>query len=157
MADFICSKASHLCFKWPWQSLWRSLFLVTFRPLPSKIAVTEQTLSLQTLCSRRSLFSKASGLYCKLKWRSLCWSLFWYSFRPLQWMTMTKFFVDSVTESVFSLKLWQSLFLVKFQAFTINGNDRICDGVYFIKVSGLYYEWQWPIFLRIVWQNLSLV
>ena len=39
--------------------------------------------------------------------------------------------MDSVIESVFTLKLWQSLLLVKLQVFTINGNDRIFDGVYF--------------------------
>ena len=66
--------------------------------------------------------------------------------RSLQWMAMTKFLADSVTESVFSLQLWQSLFFVKFQAFSINGNDKIFDGVYFSEASGLYYEWQWPIF-----------
>ena len=54
-------------------------------------------------------------------------------------MAMTKFLADSVTEYVFSLQLWQSLFL-KFQAFSIDGNHRICDGVYFSKASGLYYE-----------------
>ena len=58
---------------------------------------------------------------------------------------MTKFLADSVTESVFNSKL-RTLFLVKFQAFAINVNDRICDGVYFSKASGLSYEWQWPIF-----------
>ena len=46
-------------------------------------------------------------------------------------MAMTKFFADSVTESVFSLKLWRSLFLLKFQTFTMNGYDRVCDGVCF--------------------------
>ena len=61
-------------------------------------------------------------------------------------MAMTKFLADFVKGSVFSLQLWQSLFLLKFQAFTINGNDRIRDGVYFSKASGPYYEWQWAIF-----------
>ena len=60
-------------------------------------------------------------------------------------MAMTKFLADSVTESGFSLKLW-SLFLVKFQTFTNNGNGRICDGVCFSKDSGLYYEWEGTIF-----------
>ena len=44
-------------------------------------------------------------------------------------MTMTKFLVDSVTESVFSLKLWRSLVLVKILTFVMNGNDIVCDGV----------------------------
>ena len=44
---------------------------------------------------------------------------------------MTDFLADSVTEYVFSLKLWRSLFLVKFQAFTMNSNGRVCDGVCF--------------------------
>ena len=67
----------------------------------------------------------------------------------LQALTMNgneQFLMDSLTKSVFSLKLWQTLFLVKFQTFTMNVNDRICDGIYFSKASGLYYEWQWPIF-----------
>ena len=29
---------------------------------------------------------------------------------------------------------------VQFQACTINGNDKICDGVYFSKASGLNYR-----------------
>ena len=41
------------------------------------------------------------------------------------------FLADYVTESVFSLRWCPSLFLVKFQTFTINGNDRVCDGVCF--------------------------
>ena len=50
---------------------------------------------------------------------------------------MTNFLADSVTESIFSLKLWQSLSLVKFQSFTVKGNDRNYDGVCFSKASGL--------------------
>ena len=41
------------------------------------------------------------------------------------------FVADSVTESVFSLRLWPSLFLVKFKTYTMNGNVKFCDGVYF--------------------------
>ena len=41
------------------------------------------------------------------------------------------FLADYVTESIFSLRLWPSLFLVKFQTFTMNGNGRVCDGVCF--------------------------
>ena len=41
------------------------------------------------------------------------------------------FVADSVTESVFNLRLWPSLFLVKFQTFTMNGNVKVCDGVCF--------------------------
>ena len=41
-------------------------------------------------------------------------------------MAMTKFLADSVTQSAFSLRLWRSMFLVKFQTFTMNGNDRLC-------------------------------
>ena len=44
-------------------------------------------------------------------------------------MAMTKFLADSVTESAFSLKLWRSPFLVKFQTFIMNGNDKVSDGV----------------------------
>ena len=69
-------------------------------------------------------------------------------------MAMTKFLADSVTKSVFTLKLSQSLFLVKLQAFTMDGNKQFfsgfCDGIclyfkavtksVFIKVSDLYYE-----------------
>ena len=46
-------------------------------------------------------------------------------------MAMTKFVVDSVTESVFSLSLWCSLFLLKLLAFTLNGSDAVCNGVCF--------------------------
>ena len=46
-------------------------------------------------------------------------------------MAMTDFLVDSVAEFVFTLKLRRILFVVKFQAFTMNSNDRICDGVCF--------------------------
>ena len=42
---------------------------------------------------------------------------------------MTDLLADSETEFVFSLKLWQSLFLVKFRTFIMNGNDRVCDRV----------------------------
>ena len=46
-------------------------------------------------------------------------------------MAMADFLVDSVAESVFTLKLRRILFVVKFQAFTMNSNDRICDRVCF--------------------------
>ena len=50
---------------------------------------------------------------------------------PFLGITVTEFVPDSVTESVFSLKLWWSLFLVKFEAFTINGNDGVlCQGLF---------------------------
>ena len=42
-------------------------------------------------------------------------------------MAMPKFVVDSVTDSGFSLKLRQSLFLVKLEDFTMNGNERFSD------------------------------
>ena len=42
-------------------------------------------------------------------------------------MAMPKFVADVVTDSVFILKLWQSLFLVKLQTFTMNDNDKFCD------------------------------
>ena len=44
---------------------------------------------------------------------------------------MTDFLADCVTKSVFSLKLWRSLFIVKFQTFTMNSNDRVYDGACF--------------------------
>ena len=46
-------------------------------------------------------------------------------------MAMTDIFADSVTKSVFSLKLSRSLFIVKFQTFTMNSNDRVYDGAFF--------------------------
>ena len=68
-----------------------------------------------------------------------------------------------VAESVFSCRLRQSFF-VKLRTFTVNGSDRVCDGICFYKVqtfiihgsqnacdgvcfskvSGHYYEWQCP-------------
>ena len=48
---------------------------------------------------------------------------------------MTMPVANDMTESVFSLKLWQNLFLVKLQAFPINGSDRVCAVV--CKASGL--------------------
>ena len=36
---------------------------------------------------------------------------------------------ESVMKYVFSFTLWQSLILVKFQAFVIYGSERFCDGV----------------------------
>ena len=36
---------------------------------------------------------------------------------------MTEFVTNSVTGSVFNLKLWWSLFLVKLQAFTVNDSN----------------------------------
>ena len=36
---------------------------------------------------------------------------------------------NDMTESVFSLKLRQSLFLVKLQAFPINSSDSVCAAV----------------------------
>ena len=59
---------------------------------------------------------------------------------PFLGMAMTKFVVDSVTESVFSLSLWRSMFLLKLPAFTLNGSDIVCAGVCFIKASGHYYK-----------------
>ena len=44
---------------------------------------------------------------------------------------MTVSVAVSVAESVFSLRLCQSLFLVKIQTFTINSSDRVCDRVSF--------------------------
>ena len=44
---------------------------------------------------------------------------------------MTVPVANSVIESAFSLRLRWSLFLVKLQAFTINDNDRDCEGVSF--------------------------
>ena len=44
---------------------------------------------------------------------------------------MPEFVADYVTESVFSLKLSQSLFFVKFQSFIMNGYNRFCDRVCF--------------------------
>ena len=38
-------------------------------------------------------------------------------------MAMPEFVADSVTDSVFSLKLWQSLYFVKLQSLTMNGNS----------------------------------
>ena len=48
-------------------------------------------------------------------------------------MVMAEAVIDSVTESVFNLRLWRSLFLVKLQAF--------------------YYKWQW----QSLWGSLFLV
>ena len=44
---------------------------------------------------------------------------------------MTVLEADSVTGSVFSLRLRRSLFLVKLPTFTVNGCDRVWDGVCF--------------------------
>ena len=44
-------------------------------------------------------------------------------FRPLLLLAMTEFVADFVTESVFSLMLRRSLFLVKLQVFTVNSNE----------------------------------
>ena len=52
-------------------------------------------------------------------------------------MAMPEFVADSVTDSVFRLKLWRSLFFAKLQAFTMNGNDRVCDKSAFNKASVL--------------------
>ena len=46
-------------------------------------------------------------------------------------MAMAEFLADSVTAFVVSLMLWQSLLLVKLQAFTVSDSGRFCDGVYF--------------------------
>ena len=46
-------------------------------------------------------------------------------------MAITDFLADSVTESVFNLKLWWSPSLVKFQTFIMNSNDKVCDGASF--------------------------
>ena len=46
-------------------------------------------------------------------------------------MVMTESVADSVMEYAFNLRLWQSPFLIKLQAFTINGSDRVWDGVCF--------------------------
>ena len=40
-----------------------------------------------------------------------------------------------VTESGLSCRLRQSLFFVKLQTFTVNGSDRVCDGICFYKVQ----------------------
>ena len=42
---------------------------------------------------------------------------------------MPTFVADVVTNSVFSLKLWQSLVLVNLQTFAMNGNDEFWEGV----------------------------
>ena len=44
---------------------------------------------------------------------------------------MTEPVTDSVMGSIFNLRLPQSLFLVKLQAFTINGSGKVWDGVCF--------------------------
>ena len=50
---------------------------------------------------------------------------------------------DSVTESVFNLTLWRSLFLVKLQAFTISGSARIWSMEYaFRKAWGLSFKYE---------------
>ena len=43
----------------------------------------------------------------------------------LLWRKIIEFVADSVIEAVFSLRLWKWLFLVEFQAFVMNGNDRV--------------------------------
>ena len=50
-------------------------------------------------------------------------SVFLVKFRPLPLLAMTEFVADFVTESVFSLMLRRSLFLVKLQVFTVNSNE----------------------------------
>ena len=57
----------------------------------------------------------------------------------LLWRAITEFVADSVIQAVFSLRLWQWLFLVKFQAFVMNGNDRVFYRVC-SKASGFSYK-----------------
>ena len=56
---------------------------------------------------------------------------------------------ELVMESVFSFRLWQSLILVKLQAFTLNGSETFCGVCFYLhyvagpvssQASGLYYE-----------------
>ena len=114
------SKDSRLLFvKW----LWPSLVLLTLKAFPRN--------NNDRVCGRfydgicfyfkaviNYFFSNIWGLSYKWQWQSLVLKAFLVKlFRSLLWMVMTESVANSVTRSVFNLRLWRSLFLVKLQAF----------------------------------------
>ena len=110
-------------YKWQWQSLWWSLFLVKLEAFPINMKAYYKW-SWRSLC--RSLFLvKLQAFIRNVSNRAWDWVYFYQRFRDLLDLTVMK----SLTESVFSCRLWQTLFLVKFHIFAINGRERVCDGV----------------------------
>ena len=77
--------------------------------------------------------------------QSLCQSLFLAKLQAFTMNDNDEFVADSMIESVFSLRLWGSLFLVKVwghsykhESFTMNDKEEVCAGVCFGEASGFY-------------------
>ena len=100
--------------------------------------------------------SKVWGLSYKWQWRSLVSKSFLVKlFRPLLWMVMTEAVENSVTGSVFNLRLWRSLFLVKLRAFYYKWHWQSLWWSLFLKkfevfpiTMKAYYKWPWRSLCR---------
>ena len=100
--------------------------------------------------------SKVWGLSYKWQWRSLVSKSFLVKlFRPLLWMVMTEAVENSVTGSVFNLRLWRSLFLVKLHAFYYKWHWQSLWWSLFLKkfevfpiTMKAYYKWPWRSLCR---------